>query len=367
MDKLQDQIALTLLPQIGPVTAKTLVQHCGSAAAVFKASRRELLKIPGIGANTLTHIHAPEAQRLAEREIHFMEQHGIEALFFTDPNYPFRLLQCYDAPALFYFKGSSLELLNAERIIAIVGTRQPTEHGKALCEELVEGLKAFNVTVVSGLAYGIDIAAHRKACALDMPNIGVLGHGLASIYPNQHRSTALKMIENGGLISEYIHDAKPDREHFPMRNRIIAGLCDALLVVETAASGGSMITASLAGRCDREIFAVPGRPREPKSAGCNYLIRTHQAKLVETAADIAADLRWDEQGKSPKAVQTQLFIDADPAELALINIIREKPEIQIDALALAAGQSTGALASLILGLEFRGLIRTLPGKRYVVV
>jgi len=367
MDSLQDQIALTLLPQIGPVTAKNLVTFCGSASAVFKASRKELLKIPGIGTSTLTHIHSPEAQRLAEREIQFMEQHGIHALFFTDPKYPFRLSQCYDAPALFYFKGSNLELLNAERIIAIVGTRQPTEHGKAICDELVEGLRAFNIMVVSGLAYGIDITAHRKSCALDMPNIGVLGHGLASIYPNQHRSTALKMIENGGLISEYIHDAKPDREHFPMRNRIIAGLCDALLVVETAASGGSMITANLAGRCDREIFAVPGRPHESKSAGCNYLIRTHLAKLVETAADIAAALRWDEPDTPKRAVQTQLMLDVDPAELALINIIREKPEIQIDALALVAGHSTGMLASLILGLEFRGVIRTLPGKRYVVV
>jgi DNA processing protein len=366
MDSLQHQIALTLLPQIGPVTAKILVNYCGSAEAVFRASRRELLKIPGIGAAAIAHVQAPEAMLLAEREIRFLEEHGIAALFYTDPKYPFRLLQCYDAPALIFFKGHDLELLNAERILAIVGTRQPTDHGKAICEELVEGLLPFNVMVVSGLAYGIDITAHRKSCALGIPNIGILGHGLGSIYPSQHRSTALKMMENGGLISEYIHEAKPDREHFPMRNRIIAGMCDALLVVETAASGGSMITANMAGRNDREIFAVPGRPHEPKSAGCNYLIRTHQAKLVESSVDIAAALRWDEDSQ-PKPIQTQLSFDLDPVEKALIDIIRAKPEIQIDQLTLASGLRPGELASQILALEFRGVIKTLPGKRYVVV
>lgn len=364
MDSLQHQIALTLLPQIGPVTARTLVSYCGSAEAVFRASKKELLKIPGIGAHVAGCIKTPEALHLAESELVFMAEHQIHALFYTDPKYPARLLQCYDAPALFYFKGSQLDLLNADRIIAIVGTRQPTEHGKAICEELVEDLRAYNVMIVSGLAYGIDITAHRKSCALNIPNIGVLGHGLGSIYPSQHRSIALKMMENGGLISEYVHDAKPDREHFPMRNRIIAGMCDALLVVETAASGGSMITANLAARNEREIFAVPGRPHEPKSAGCNYLIRSHQAHLIETAADMAAVLRWDEAGKP---IQTQLLLDLDPVESKLIAIIRQRPEIQIDQLTVASGLSPGTLASSILALEFQGAIKTLPGKRYVVV
>jgi len=366
MDSLQHQIALTLLPQVGSVTAKTLVSYCGSAEAVFRASRKELLKIPGIGAAAIAHVHTPDPLRLAERELKFLEDNGVEALFYTDAGYPTRLLQCYDAPALLFFKGSNAKLLNAERILAIVGTRQPTEHGKAICEELVEGLLQFNVLVVSGLAYGIDITAHRKSSALGIPNIGALGHGLGSIYPSQHRSAALKMIENGGLISEYLHDAKPDREHFPMRNRIIAGMCDALLVVETAASGGSMITANLASRNEREIFAVPGRPNEPKSAGCNYLIRTHQANLIETATDIAAALRWDEADK-PRAIQTQLLLDLDPDEALLIDIIRKKPEIQIDQLTILSGFSPGSLASLILTLEFRGVIKTLPGKRYVVL
>jgi DNA processing protein len=366
MNELQYQIALTLIPQIGPVTAKTLVGHCGSAENVFRATRKELLKIPGIGAHSIAYLHSPEALRMAEQELRFLEDYGIETLFYSDKKYPFRLSQCYDAPILLYYKGNDAGLLNGNRVLSVVGTRQPSDLGRALCEEIIEGLRPYNVLVVSGLAYGIDITAHRKASAVNMPNVGVLGHGLGSIYPNQHRSTALKMIENGGLLSEYLHQVKPEREHFPMRNRIIAGLCDALLVVETAASGGSMITANMAFRNDREIFALPGRPSDTKSAGCNFLIRNQQAALVESAAHIAAAMRWDE-GQKPRAVQIQLMLDLPPEEQRLIDLIRSTPEIAIDHLAISAGLSSGALAARILTLEFKGLVRTLPGKRYVVV
>lgn len=364
-DSLQHQIALTLVPQVGPVTAKVLVSYCGSAEAVFRASKRELIKIPGVGPVTADCLLSSVPLQSAERELDFLERHDVKALFYTHERYPARLRQCHDCPPMIYFKGSSVELLAERRIVAIVGTRQPTEYGKMLCEEIVEGLKAYNAVVVSGLAFGIDIAAHRKACALDVPNIGVLGHGLSHIYPSQHRSIALKMLENGGLVTEYTHDTKPDREHFPMRNRIIAGLCDALVVVETAVSGGSMISAELANQYERDIFAIPGRAHDLKSAGCNLLIKKEQAKLAESAADIAAALRWDEMDKQ-KPVQTQLFPDLNPAETSLLNIIREQPEIPIDQLTQVAQLAPGELASLILGLEFKGVIRTLPGKRYMV-
>ena len=366
MDTLQHQIALTLLPQIGPITAKMLVNACGSAEAVFRARKKELFNIPGIGATVVASLQSPDALRLAEKELRFLEDHQVSALFFQDKKYPYRLLQCADAPVLLYFKGSDIKLRNADRILGVVGTRQPTEHGKAICEEIIEALQALDIRIVSGLAFGIDVTAHRKACQMDMPNIGVLGHGLGSIYPQQHRSVALKMIENGGLLSEYTHEAKPDREHFPMRNRIIAGLCDALLVVETAASGGSMITATLAARYDRDIMAVPGRPHDAKSAGCNYLIRSQLARLVENAEDIALAMHWEEPGKN-KPVQAQLLFDVDPNAQQLIDLIRQKPEIQIDELAALSRFSTGELASLILGLEFKGAIKTLPGKRYVAL
>jgi len=364
-DNLQYQIALTLLPQVGAVTAKTLVSYCGSAESVFRASRRELLKIPGIGPVIVDCIGSAQVLRQAERELFFIEQEQVEALFYTDERFPVRLRQCYDCPALLYFKGSAVNLLSAARVVAIVGTRQPTEYGKAICEEIVEGLQPYNVLIVSGLAYGIDITAHRKASAVQIPNIGVLGHGLGSIYPSQHRGAAQRMIENGGLLSEYLSDTKPDREHFPMRNRIVAGLCDALLVVETPASGGSMITAELAKQYARDIFAVPGRIRDQKSAGCNHLIKNDQAKLLESAADLAQAMRWEEAGKQ-RPVQTQLFPDLLPAETELLAHIRTTPEIAIDALSQAAQLPPGELAALLLGLEFKGAIRTLPGKRYIV-
>ncbi len=363
-DSLQHQIALTMVPQVGAVTAKILISYCGSAEAVFRAPKKELLRIPGIGPVTADALLSAGPLRLAELEIRFLEQHGIAALFYTHERFPARLRQCHDSPALIYFKGSSLDLLSARRIIAIVGTRQPTEYGRMLCEEIIEGLQSYEVLVVSGLAYGVDITAHRKAIALDMPNIGVLGHGLGNIYPSQHRSAALRMIENGGLLTEYTHETKPDREHFPMRNRIIAGLCDALLVVETAATGGSMISAELASQYERDIFALPGRVRDPKSTGCNLLIKTNRARLAESAADIATALRWEDADR--KSVQAQLFHDLSDAETVLLNIIREQPEIPIDQLTMAAKLPPGELASLILELEFKGIIRTLPGKRYMI-
>ncbi len=366
MDSLQHQIALMLVPQVGAVTAKILVSYCGSAEAVFRASKRELHKIPGIGHTTINALaSAVEPLTKAEREIAFMEQHDVKAVFYTDSRYPARLRQCQDSPAMFFFKGSSLSVFEAERVVAIVGTRQPSEHGKAMCEELVEGFLDYNVLIVSGLAFGVDVTAHRKASAMGIPNIGVLGHGLASIYPTQHRSVAQRMIENGGLISEYAHDAKPDREHFPMRNRIISGLSDVVLVVETANSGGSMITVQCAERHGREIFVVPGRPHDTKSRGCNLLLKTERAKLAESASDIGERMQWGEPGK-PKLTQTQLSLDLNPTEAMLVGIIRDKPEIPIDRLSFAAQCTPGELAAHILALEFKGIIRTLPGKRYIV-
>lgn len=365
-DQLHFQIALTLLPQVGAITAKTLVSYCGSAEAVFQTSRKALLKIPGIGPGIADSISTAAALQKAEQEIVFLEQHEVSALFYTDERYPVRLRQNADCPAMLYFKGSGAELLNAKRVVAIVGTRQPTDYGRAICEELVDGLLAYDVLVVSGLAYGIDITAHRKSCAIGIPNIAVLGHGLGSIYPSQHRNTAFQIVENGGLLSEYTHQTKPDREHFPMRNRVIAGMCDALIVVETANFGGSIITAELASQYEREIFAVPGRLNDAKSAGCNLLIRNHQAKLITSAADLANNLNWNESGRI-HPIQAQLFQELSADETSLIELLRHQTETPIDELSLHTQLSPGTLAALLLGLEFKGLVRTLPGKRYALL
>jgi DNA processing protein len=359
------EIGLTLLPYVGPITAKTLVSYCGSAEAVFKASKKELLKIPGIGPAVAESVRSQTALSVAENELVFIEKHAVEAVFYTDPRFPNRLKQCADSPAILYFKGSSAQLLDSERIVAIVGTRQPSDYGRAVCEELIEGLKVYNPLIVSGLAFGIDVTAHRKAVQIDVPNIGVMGNGLSSIYPAVHRSIAVKMVENGGLLTEFISSTKPDRENFPMRNRIIAGLCDVLVVVQTAASGGSIISANLAIQYGREVCAVPGNIKDPKSTGCNQLIKIGSAQLIETAEDIAEAMRWPEPGK-PQVVQKQLFVDYSPQEKKVYDLILAQPEIPIDLLSSQAQLTPGELASIVLNLEFKGIIRTLPGKRYIL-
>jgi len=365
-DSLLHQIALTKIPLIGAITAKTLVSYCGSAEGVFHASKKELFKIPGIGEVLVRNILDARPDALAEQEVDFLTQHRIHALFYTDERFPTRLRQCNDSPALVYFKGSDLALLNAARMVAVVGTRQPTEHGRAICEEIVEGLKPYNVMIISGLAYGVDVTAHRKASACGLPNIGVLGHGLSTIYPNDHRSVALKMLEHGGLLTEFTSQTKPDRENFPMRNRIIAGMCDALLVVESGASGGSMITAELAHQYGRDLFAIPGRIRDAKSAGCNVLIKSERARLVENVSDLAAAMMWSQDGR-PKPIQTKLFHDLSPIEKTVLDLIIHTPEIAIDQIANAVRLPPGELATHVLSLEFKGLIKTLPGKRYVAL
>jgi DNA processing protein len=365
-EELQHQIALTFIPQVGSVTAKLLVSYCGGAAEVFRASKQNLLKIPGVGPQIADNISSSQPLLLAEKEMEFMDQHGVEAVFYSEEKFPIRLKQLSDAPTILYFKGSSLDLFNKNRVLAIVGTRKPTDYGKQSCEEFVEGMQPYGALIVSGLAYGVDITAHKKSVALGIPNIGVLGHGLGMIYPEDHRSVAMKMIENGGILSEFPHKTPPDRENFPMRNRIIAGLCDALLVVETVASGGSMISAKMATQYSRDIFAIPGRPRDVMSAGCNLLIKTDKARLVESADDLAKYLNWEKSGH-PKSIQKSLFLDLSVTETLVVDTIRDNIEIPIDQLTFKTGLKPGELASLLLKLEFQGVLRSLPGKRYVLI
>lgn len=365
-DSLLAQIALTLVPQVGAVTAKTLVSYAGSAAGVFQLSKKELLRIPGVGPALAEGLRLAEPWRVAEREIVFLEKNDVNAVFYTDARYPVRLRQNVDCPAMLYFKGSGVELLQSERLLAIVGTRQPTEYGRALCDKLVEDLKPYGVVLVSGLAFGIDVAAHRQATASGIANIGVLGHGLGGLYPREHREVARVMVQHGGLLTEYTHLTKPDRENFPMRNRIIAGLCDALAVVETGLSGGSIISAELACQYGREVFAFPGRTTDARSAGCNALIKQEKARLAESAADVADVMGWMPKGQE-RNIQIRLFHDLSPAETQLMTAIRNRPEIPIDLLAEQVALPPGELAARLLDLEFKGLVRTLPGKRYVAV
>ncbi|HMG15510.1 MAG TPA: DNA-processing protein DprA, partial [Saprospiraceae bacterium] len=299
----------------------------------------------------------------ADREISFIEENNIKPLFFLDPDYPKALLPMPDSPVMLYLKGNTK--LNGYRTVGIVGTRKPTPEGIANCEAIVEYLKSYGVQIISGLAYGIDATAHRKAVEYGIPNIGVLGHGLDMIYPHNHRSLAKSMENCGGLLSEFPSKTEPDKERFPMRNRIIAGLSDAVIVVETASSGGSMITADMAFNYNKDVFAVPGRPKDKYSQGCNLLIKQNKAALIDNAKDFIHQMMWDQLDKT-KEIQTQLFTDLDSKETVIVENIKQKQKATIDELAFTLNTSQSEMAALLLNLEFKGIIKSIPGKRFIL-
>ncbi|MCG8328372.1 MAG: DNA-processing protein DprA [Chitinophagales bacterium] len=356
------QIALTLIPQVGPITARNLISYCGGARAVFENRKKALLKIPGIGEQMCEYILNKQVLAVAEKELQYVQENGISVLSYLDADYPSRLKPFPDSPSLLYYKGKAS--LNAQRHIAIVGTRKPTPQGIRLCEDLVADLKPYGVTIISGLAYGIDVTAHKNCLVEGIPTIGVLGHGLKEIYPPQHKKVAMEMIEKGGLLTEYPSDMRPDREHFPMRNRIVAALCDALVVVETQRKGGSMITADLANTYNKDVFAYPGRIKDKTSEGCNLLIKSHKAALIESASDLSYIMRWDLLDAKRK-VQQQLFIELDEREKLIVALLEKEESASIDQLTSKANISGSVMAAILLELEFKGVIKPLPGNRYV--
>ena len=358
------KIAITKISKVGPVLAKNLISYCGSPKAVFEANKKALLKIPGIGPSIATNILQKKGFIKAEKELRFLADKQVQALFYLDDDYPRRLKHYHDCPIMLYYKGQ--KQYNHDRVIAIVGTRQPTTRGKAICEEIVAGLQEYKALVVSGLAYGIDITAHRKCVETQVPTIGVMAHGMSMVYPAEHRRISERMLENGGLLTEFTHDTEPEREFFPMRNRIIAGMCDALVVVETANKGGSMISARMANDYSKDVFAVPGRLTDQMSAGCNHLIKIHKAALFESVADIAYILRWD-KAEEKGGRQVTLFNELNDAERTIVDLIRTEEEVSLDNLCLKTKINAGEMASLLLDLEFKGLVKPKPGKRFVLV
>jgi DNA processing protein len=358
------KIALIKIPGIGAVTARNLVSYCGGAKEVFESKKKELLKIPNIGAITADLIIQQKVLEEAEKEVEYMKKNDIKSFFYADKDFPQRLKHYNDCPFLLFYKGNAD--LNHPRIVGIIGTREATPHGKATCEEIVEDLKSYGVNTISGLAYGIDVVAHRKSVAMDIPTIGVMANGMNKLYPADHASIAMKMVECGGILTEHTSNTMAKAEHFPMRNRIVAGMCDALIVVETAAKGGSMITADLAFGYNKDVFAVPGRLRDKYSEGCNNLIKTERARLVESAKDVAYIMRWEEMD-ARKVIQHQLFIELTPPEELLVSIIRGSENIAIDEISYRSKMPPSELAALLLSLEFKGVICSLPGKRFIAV
>jgi len=354
------QIGLTLLPGVGDITARKLVGYCGDAEAVFREKKRNLLRIPGISEAVAEGILSKDVLPRAEKEIKFTEKYGVQPLFYLDPAYPRRLNQCTDSPVLLYFKGEGD--LNAPRVVSIVGTRNATDYGKETCSKLVEVLGGYGILVVSGLAYGIDTAAHKAALNNKLSTVGVMAHGLDRIYPHLNRPLAEKMIGQGGLLTEFMTGTQPDRENFPRRNRIIAGMADATIVVESGIKGGALITANIANSYNRDVFAIPGKVTDSFSEGCNFLIKTNRAALVTEAIDILYMMGWENNKTAPGHIQRQLFINMTPEEEVLCKLLENGDPFSLDYLVIHSGLSASKVASALLSLEFQGIVKTLPGK-----
>jgi DNA processing protein len=355
------QIALTLIPQIGTVQARILLQHY-EPAEIFKAKTSSLEKLEGIGTIRATHIRSFTNFEAAEAEILFIEKYKVTPLFITDECYPKRLLNCYDSPILLFYKG--IANLNASKMIAVIGTRKNSEYGRQLTEKLIADLVSFQVSIVSGLAYGIDAIAHRSALKNTLPTLAVLAHGLDQVYPSQHSQLAKEMVTQGGILTEFRCNTNPDKHNFPSRNRIVAGMTDATIVIETGEKGGSMITAELANGYNKDVFAFPGKVNDPKSRGCNQLIKNNKALLLTEARDLVDIMGWEDKKKPASKAQKELFIDLSTEEKIVIDIIREKNSVHIDEINIRSGLSASTVAAAILNLELQNVVHSSPGKLY---
>jgi DNA processing protein len=359
-------LALIHTAGIGSVTIRQLISYCGGASSVFLADYKQLIKIPGVGDKVVKAILGKGTLDMAERELQSCNRSGIDLHFFTDPTYPTRLKPLYDAPVVLYSKGRFD--FNAAISIGIVGTRQISDYGKSVTETIIRELEPFKAMVVSGLAYGVDITAHRACLKYNLPTIGVMASGLDVIYPAGHQRTALEMQENGGLVTENALGTKPDFMRFPARNRIIAGLSDVTVVVESARKGGSLITVEFAQNYHRDVYAVPGMIGSGQSEGCNYLIRDHKASIFTSVEDMVAAMGWGLENEKPDAtptVQAQCSFEGfTQDEGQILALLKQKGSVQIDELAWQSGMHQNKLATLLLSLEFQGMVRSLPGKKY---
>ncbi|MCJ0742905.1 DNA-processing protein DprA [Pedobacter montanisoli] len=358
---MQFKIALSMIHGVGPRLSKNLLQKFGTAQAVFDAKHHQLVQTEGVGEKTAKAILQTTALKKAEEQLNFIERHKIEVLFYADEQYPKRLRNCIDAPLILYYKGNAN--LNHKRVVSIVGTRNATTYGKQLCKDLLEGLREQNVLTVSGLAYGIDAIAHKESLNCDIPTVGVLGHGLDRIYPASHAELARKMAKNGGLLTEYLPGTNPDRENFPKRNRIIAGMADAIVVVEASAKGGALITAEIANSYNRDVFAYPGRTTDEYSKGCNFLIKTNRAALIHQAKDLMYYMGWERPLNPEPVQQAVLTLNLSKEEQLIVNALTEKL-LSVDDLQIKLNIQQSKLAVQLLMLEMKGVIVSLPGKIY---
>lgn len=357
------QVGLSLIPKIGDILIKQLVSYCGSAQSVFNTPKSKLLKIPNIGEVLAQNIVKQDVLKSAEKVVKKAEGEKVQILFYSDSNYPKRLKSLYDAPCVLYFKGND-QTLNPKRSIAIVGTRQMTDYGRSITEQIVSELKTFDCVCVSGLAYGVDICAHKASLQHQIPTIGVMANGIDKVYPSQHKATAQLMQQQGGVMSEHPFGVEPESPYFPRRNRIIAGLADATIVVEAAIKGGALITAEFANNYHRDVFAVPGQLGKSHSEGCNLLIRKNKAQIYTQVEDIVESLNWDLIKNHESMVKAIDFSGLSTEESQILALLHQKGALQIDEISWQSQIVMARLASLLLHLEFQGLVKALPGKKF---
>ena len=362
-------VALSMIPLVGGVTARQLISYCGSAEAVFFSRTHQLTNIPGIGPKIRQHLgNRHQLLELARQEVEQCQSRGIEIITLASPRYPERLRHIYDAPIVLFYRGTAN--LDNRKVIGVVGTRQATAYGRRVTEELITSLAHHHVLIVSGLAYGIDITAHRAALKAGLPTVGVMASGLDIIYPAAHRHDALEMTRQGGLLTESPLGTKPDGPRFPARNRIIAGLADAVVVVEAAEKGGALITANLANDYDREVFAVPGNLYQKYTRGCHRLIKEHKARLLTDSQDIITTLNWDidharEAKQAAQAQHYEVMADLKEEEKTVATLLDQQPAgMIIDEISWKSQIPVNQLAGVLLSLEFKQVVKALPGRKF---
>ncbi len=358
-------LALQSIPKVGDITAKKLIQHCGSAEAVLKEKPSNLLKIGGVGRIMLSKFNSKTYLKAAEAELKFIEANGISCLYFNDEDYPEKLKHCIDAPILLFQVGNIN--LKQQRIISIVGTRKITTYGKAFCEKLVAQLAPFNPVIVSGFAYGTDITAQKMAIKHKLQTIGCLAHGLNQIYPRSHKKYMAQVEAYGGFLTDFWSTDDFDRNNFLKRNRIIAGISEATIVIESAEKGGSLVTADIANSYNRDVFAVPGRISDSQSMGCNNLIKYQHAHVLTNPMDVPYILNWELESDASKTIQKQLFVTLNAEEQQIYNYLKMIDKQLLDLIALECQMPIFKVASLLLNMELKGVVRPLPGKLFQLV
>ncbi|MDR2086512.1 MAG: DNA-processing protein DprA [Dysgonamonadaceae bacterium] len=361
------QIGITLVKGIGNITARQIIDVLGDVSLLFKEKASVLERIPGVSRKVIAEIRRPDVLQRAEEEMSFLHKNKIIPLYIKDEAYPQRLKDCVDAPILLFYRGNAS--LNAGKIISFVGTRNATPYGKEITDKLIHDIAHVypDTLIVSGLAYGIDIHSHKASLREGLPTVGVLAHGLDRIYPPVHRNTAAEMLANGGLLTDFLSGTNPDRQNFVKRNRIVAGVADCTVVVESATKGGALITARIADSYHRDVFAIPGKATDVYSDGCNALIKSRQAALITSAEDIFREMCWEKEHKAPVAVQRDCLIDLNKEEQAVVTLLGRNENMQLNILCIQLNLPISRLAPLLFDLEMKGIVQCLPGGLYRLV